>query len=783
MGMVANLRERPWRGACLVALLVALVMASGALQHLEDALSSQRFRLIERAPTGDIVVVEIDAASLRAAGEWPWTRERYAQVIANLDAAGAEQIGFDVDFSARSDPRADAAFALAIGKADAVILPTFIQHELRHDPTSALVENAPMGQLSDQALLASVNVPLEKDGTVRRYLRGFGAGETYRPTMAHMLAGGTHGRVDPFLIDYGIRPGELSRLSFEDVYAGRFDPALVRGRSVLIGATALELGDTFATPRHGILPGVLVHALAFESLTQGRALHAFPIALTLGLVLLLAIWLRPPGDGDVSRLVRNHTGAIAVVLGGSFVIQALTPLEPTVAPLLLAQLICAGWAVQVELQRRAEAVHRAREAGLLHLALHESETELPNRRALVSEIAKLRRTPGGARAVIAVGFDRYPEMRAAIGYGLVNHVVRAVAARLLRTCHGARLGYLSTGVLGLVIRRGDDEALEKELSALQTLSPAHEVQGHLVDVFLRIGVAYDSGQEDDEELLERATAALDEARRSDRRVLAYDADSFPDPGLTLALTSEMQLGLERGDISLHYQPKADAATGRVTGVEALMRWRHPARGPIGPDLFIAAAEETGSIRALTEWSLHQALSDSARFRAAGHSLLVSVNVSGRLLADGCFREQALAILSGREGEICLEITETAVINNPQAAMDSVAAFRAAGLKVSIDDYGVGLSSLAYLKMLHADELKLDRSIATEVASERDRLILKSTIELAHSLGMSVVAEGVESETVRDALAALGCDLIQGYLISPAVPVEALTAWLAEPRAA
>ncbi|WP_340646142.1 EAL domain-containing protein, partial [Phenylobacterium sp.] len=214
------------------------------------------------------------------------------------------------------------------------------------------------------------------------------------------------------------------------------------------------------------------------------------------------------------------------------------------------------------------------------------------------------------------------------------------------------------------------------------------------------------------------------------------------------------------------------------GVEALIRWKHPLRGAIPPDSFIGIAEETGNIRELTEWTLERALEDRMALSAAGHDVIISVNISGRLLADRSFCDHVQTMVAGRDHGLCLEITETAVIENPTAATASIAMFRAAGLKVSIDDYGVGLSSLAYLKMLDADELKIDKSLVVAVAdSQRDRLILKSTIDLAHSLGMSVVAEGVETSEVQAALALLGCDAIQGYLISRPVPLDDLTAFL------
>ncbi|MBC7168202.1 EAL domain-containing protein [Phenylobacterium sp.] len=777
----------PWRArlrgglpVLLLAALIVVLWAGGALRPVEDALAAQRFRLTERTATGQVVVVEIDAASLEAAGRWPWSRERYARAIANLQAAGAQSVGFDVDFSARSTPKADERLGQAISAwPGGVILPTFVQPRT-HSRSGELVENRPIAELSDDALLASVNVPVDRDGRVRRYIRGFETQDGYRPSVAALLSEAPYGRTEAFRIDYAVRVDEVPRLSFEDVYQNRFDPEAVRGRTLLVGATALELGDNFSTPRYGVLPGVLVHALAFESLRQGRAL----IGLNLPAIFLLSAGLiafvRPSGRSDqLTELGRRHVLVLGLTLGLPVVIQALTPVSIAIAPLLLAQALALAWAARSELRRRAAAIVQEREAGLLHLAMHEPETELPNRRALLSELTRMRQGDSSAVAVIVFGVDRYAAMRAAIGYGLSNEVVREIAARLLRTCRESRVAHLSTGVLGLVLRRPDLAALQAEVEALEALDPAYRVQGFAVDAFLRLGVAYAEGPSfDAEALVEQATTALDECRRLDRRRLVFDSAAFPDPDLNLSLMSDLRQGLERGELSLHYQPKARAEDGCIVGAEALLRWRHPDRGPIRPDVFISAAEETGAIRELTEWTIRRALGDVEQLQWAGRRLLVSVNISGRLLGDQAFRDFVLETIEGGPGDLCFEITETAVIENPAAAVEAIAAFRKAGVKISIDDYGVGLSSLSYLKLLEADELKLDRSLAASAhQGRRDRLIVRSTIELAHGLGMSVVGEGVETPEAQAALAELGCDLVQGYLIARPLPLADLLDFL------
>ncbi len=782
-------RLRSQLGLATVAAGVALAMLAGVLTPIEDSLASLRFKALQRAPSDQITVVEIDVPSLRAAGRWPWGRDRFAAAIGNLQAAGAKVVAFDVDFSATSTSASDKALADAIAaRPGSVILPTFVQPVRGEAGGPGLVETSPLRGLSTEALLASVNIPIDPDGRVRRYTYGFGADETYRPSMGASLAQTPQQRRDSFRIDYAARVGEIDHLSFEDVYRNRFDPRLVRGRSILIGATALELGDEFATSQAGTVNGVYLHALAFENLTSGRALMTPPAWMTFALACLLILFLRADQDRPLRTLSRRHATVGVGLLTLPVLVQQVAPVSLSVAPLVAAQLMCLLWATRAELARRAQSIITEREAGLLHQALHEPETGLPNRRALLTEMAaRMQAEETGVLAVVAVGIDRYPTMRGAVGYSLSNLIVRGVAARLEAVCGDSQVAHLSTSVLGLILHRPDAATLSADLKRLENLDPGHEVAGHPVDAFIKLGVSHrTSTQDDPERLLENAALALDEARRQNRRVVTFEAETYADPSLNLALMSEMRRGLQAGDLSLYYQPKVTTADGAVHGAEALIRWNHPVRGNIPPDSFITIAEETGAIRDLTEWTLDRALTDRATLARSGQEMIISVNISGRLLADPGFCDHVHALVAGRDHGLCLEITETAVIENPRAATDAITAFRAAGLKVSIDDYGVGLSSLSYLKMLDADELKIDKSLVAAVAeSQRDRLILKSTIDLAHSLGMSVVAEGVETAEVQAALALLGCDAIQGYLISRPVPLadltEFLAAWGAPPR--
>ena len=251
---------------------------------------------------------------------------------------------------------------------------------------------------------------------------------------------------------------------------------------------------------------------------------------------------------------------------------------------------------------------------------------------------------------------------------------------------------------------------------------------------------------------------------------------------TLALMAGLRDAIAAGDLSLMHQPKLCLRTRAIVGVESLVRWTDPHRGAVSPDRFIALAEETGDIRALSEWVLARALEDQAQMVAAGHPMMVSVNLSGRLVGDAGFTHAVLA--SGDlAGRLCLEVTETAVIAHPDGALSQFRLFRENGVKIAIDDYGSGLSSLAYLKSIQADELKIDKSLITALPrSPRDAILVRSTVDLAHNLGMTATAEGVEDEATCSLLGVIGCDQVQGWHIGRPMHVAELIPFLTSAEA-
>jgi len=418
-----------------------------------------------------------------------------------------------------------------------------------------------------------------------------------------------------------------------------------------------------------------------------------------------------------------------------------------------------------------------RERRIIHLALHDTDSGLPNREWLDRHIAALIEFPdGGSIVVAALGIDRFAHVRGAIGHGLAGALVGEIGSRLMQQRPDLHVARLSTAVLGVAMRASDLDEARRTVAELQAALDAPVTLGETtIDVSLTAGLAFHAlGAERVASVIERANIALDQARDARQTIAVFDEVAYGDPAANLSLMGEMRRSIIDGDLILHHQPKYDLRAGVVSGVEALVRWNHPTRGMLGPNLFVPMAEETGHIRALTEWVLARAIADQARMRDAGHDLAVSVNISGRLLGDTEFADAALAVIAGACGQICLEITETAVIENPELGLAIIERFAEAGVAISIDDYGTGLLSLAYLKQMRASELKIDKSFVFTVAdSQRDALLVRSTVDLAHSLGMKVTAEGVETPTALALLSGMGCDLIQGYFIARPMPLNEL----------
>jgi|CXWL01.1.fsa_nt_gi predicted signal transduction protein with EAL and GGDEF domain len=407
-----------------------------------------------------------------------------------------------------------------------------------------------------------------------------------------------------------------------------------------------------------------------------------------------------------------------------------------------------------------------RERKIIDLATHDAETDLPNRLAFERELAARIAGPRAANLVVAaIGVDRFQYVRGAIGYHLANDLLSEVGSRALM--FGTMAARISTDVVAVIVNApSPEEARALAGDVLAEIETPMMLGPNLLDINATVGLArFGVHAEAPHALIERACIALDQAYAAKAKIAMFDKAAYDETADNLSLMTDMMRALDNGEMSIHLQPKYDIRKGAITAAEVLARWRHPTRGMVRPDLFVGMAEQTGSIAPLTRWVLRAAIESQARLDAAGLKLSLAVNLSGGLVGDAEFIADALQLLEGAAGKIYLEITETATMDNQDLALRHIEALVAAGASISIDDYGQGLSSLAYLKRIPAQELKIDKAFVQSLGEQsRDALLVKSTIDLAHSLGMQVTAEGVEDEPTFAALATMGCDHIQGYLI-------------------
>ena len=434
-------------------------------------------------------------------------------------------------------------------------------------------------------------------------------------------------------------------------------------------------------------------------------------------------------------------------------------------------------------ERRFESERTARIA--THLAYHDPETGRPNRLAFEAAIAA--EDPASITMVVAVlGIDRFDDLQAAIGYALGARLISKVAVRL-DGVHDGVVARLSASTLGVIFHAQDPAEARAGASRLQAaMTTPVSVDGIDIDVGFTIGLSMRSSSETADRLLEHASIALAAARKAMVGINIFEPSNHSNPAGNLSLMSDMLRSIGNGEISNVYQPKFDLRSGELAAVEALVRWHHPDRGAVPPDQFIPLAEETGRIRELTLDVLSRAVRDQAWLAGQGYTLPFAVNLSGRLLDDADVIQTIIDIARPAAARISMEVTETAMMAHPTLALALLGRLRSAGLGISIDDYGSGLSSLAYLKNIPADELKIDKSFVTGMDRNReDCLLVRSTIALAHSFGLRVVAEGVELARTLEILGQMNCDLAQGYHMARPMPLARLAELLASgvhPRA-
>lgn len=451
--------------------------------------------------------------------------------------------------------------------------------------------------------------------------------------------------------------------------------------------------------------------------------------------------------------------------------------------------VLSGMVVDITERKQMEEALKDSEEKLRRLAYYDSLTDLPNRATFfecVNGAILAAKAANYSLALLTIFLDRYEDINNTIGYKNGGKVLKEAGQRLFASLKEAGLisvARLSGNKFGVLLEKIDPAV---SINVANRVARRLEEPFYLDDLPIQVspivGIALFPGHgEDADILIRRADIAMNAAKKAESNLSIYSPSHDQYSPQRLALMAELRTGITNDQLFLVYQPKIGLRSGRVIGVEVLVRWRHPKSGIILPDQFIEPAEHTGLIRQVTSWVLKEALRQFKTWHLGGLEFSIAVNLSVRDLHEHKLVGQVKSLLSAcgvKPANLRLEITESKIMADPRHAMEIITGLTSVGVSFSIDDFGTGYSSLSYLKRLPVDELKIDKSFVMNMIQDKDdAMIVRSTIELAHNLGLKVTAEGVEDQETMDRLASLNCDAAQGYFISRPIPDSEFTAWM------
>ncbi|MBI1349963.1 MAG: EAL domain-containing protein [Actinomycetales bacterium] len=555
---------------------------------------------------------------------------------------------------------------------------------------------------------------------------------------------------------------------------------------VVIGQSALS-ARSWGRSTTALVLGFLALALAESSLvlTLGLGTYAFTTILSIlyGLAFLLL--------ADGATAPRAPIASISRRLPPAFLIASFLV---AITMLLLRPTGLLGWAISIPAAltlvatgaRLAIALQESRRATeAFQLAQTDDLTGLPNRRAVLKAlddgIAEQREM-----GLMLLDLDGFKEVNDTLGHSAGDALLELVALRMRDALpHDMLLCRLGGDEFAIVTRHADElRLLEEARSIRETLLAPAKVDGMDLAMHASVGIAVRQPEDARAaDLLRRADVAMYEAKVTRSGAQLYDAGRDEFSRQRLKMGEDLRRGLAKGDVITWYQPKVDTLTSQVIGVEALVRWDHPERGMIPPMAFLSVARRSGLMQSLSETVIALALADAAKWRAAGLDLNVAINIAPSELLSGALLPllyETVETSGVPSHAITIEVTEDTFLADPERAREIIMEMRRHGLKTSIDDYGTGFSSLAYLRDLPITELKLDRSfVSTVTTDERSRLIVESTVSMAHALDLRVVAEGVENADTHMEVVRMGIDLLQGYYMSPPMPSDQVLAWVQE----
>lgn len=739
--------------ALMLALLVGLAFGIAQVgEPLENAMQVARNKLRSHPASGAIVLVAIDDRSVSEIGNTHWNGSQLASLVRRVDAGGAERIHLDADIGNSGSPEQAAALDDALANARAEIL---LPARFSINPVSgARSEYRPPARFARHARLVNTNLFVWWDNAVWQHPYAARVGGRVLPSLASALGANDHRAEALFPIDHGIDVRSIPVVSASDILNNRVPLRQLAGKNIVIARTDFAV-DHYRVPGFVPVPGILFHLIAAETLRSGQPVDlgwAMPLALAVLLaVAVLCLRRRAVAVGILGL-------AMAGSIGGPLLLEA-QQIHAEVLPALAVILTAA-------LLRSAASLRRSYQArGATNIV-----TGLPNLQAL-------RQSGLNGGIVVSARVKNYAHITTTLPPQDEKELVEQIVGRLEFGAQGSTIYQADEGVFVWIAGGDREEGIIQQVEGLQALfrSPI-VIASRLIDLAITFGLDLDASRP----LAQRVSSALvaaDEAARDGKRWASFNPASMEDADWAMSLLGRLDHAIDNGELWVAYQPKLDCRSGQVVGAEALVRWTHPEKGQLPPDQFIGAAEQGGRIERLTYFVLDDALAAAAAIQQRNPRFTMAVNLSVLLLSSDRLVPTVETLLRKHEMDpklLTLEVTETSTLGSAADQIANLQRLSDIGVQLSIDDYGTGFSTLEYLRRIPASEIKIDRSFISMLNnSQSDRIMVNSTIQLAHSLGRKVVAEGVESQEILDELKRMRCDIVQGYHTGRPVPLAQL----------
>jgi EAL domain-containing protein (putative c-di-GMP-specific phosphodiesterase class I) len=743
----------PRRRALLWATIAALLC--GVLEFgnpVELLLRTGRDAARKHPASGQIVVVGIDDKTLQSRGLLLPDPSLHADIINAANKAGAKRILLDFVVANSGGPEADAKLVAALkASKQKVTLAVKTQDDLK----SITPNLFPAPPFRPHVELASIYVRYDYSGHVLTLPYSRNMDGAMYPTLAAKLAGKPLSNTDHFRIDYSIDLQTVPIVSAKKLL-DRGSGNLLRGKVIIVAPTAVALQDFGRIPGLGVAPAALIQVAGAETLLAASSpvdLGWLPMVLA---ALLTALLLSKLSSKRAATVCGGLLLGLPVIAGVSEAFY----LTFSIVPAMLYFAILGSMLAVMAIRKQDTLVN--------------TESGLPNFNALKNE-------PETNRLVVVAYVRNLAQIRSSLPAESEASVIAQVAARLSIGTSESPLYHAADGTFAWLLHEASREDTEGQIEALHAMFMAPVKLDHRS---IDLDVVFGFDDQASRSVINRygsARVAATHAANEGRKWKCFDPSELDDAEWHLSILSQLDEAIDNGEVWVAFQPQLDLESGELKGAEALVRWTHPEKGEISPEEFILAAERHNRLSKLTRHVLTRAIAQAKFLNASGIAFTVSVNVSAQLIENWDLVGTVDQLLKKEQLDpscLTLELTETAQLTDSDVSIERLEKLRAMGVNLSLDDYGTGFSTLDYVKRVPANELKIDRTFVSSLAEGgSDAVLVRSTIELAHLLGLYVIAEGIEDEAVLEILRSFGCDGVQGYFIAPPLKPDALQAML------